>query len=96
MDGPTVALDPTRHAFRADIADVALAGRVIASHYAEPLLRACIADVALRAAPDAEAEAVLRPGETFAVLDCGRGLAWGYRVADHLVGYVDEAGLGDI
>ena len=31
--------DPATHAYRKDLADAALAGRVIASHYAEPLVR---------------------------------------------------------
>ena len=35
----------------------------------------------------------LRPGELFAVLDCARGLAWGYRVADRRVGYVAATAL---
>ena len=35
--------DPATHAYRKDLADAALAGRVIASHYAEPLLRHIVA-----------------------------------------------------
>lgn len=95
LSGPSVKLDPTRHAFRADVADIALAGQVTASHYAEPLTRTCISDAHLRPTPDADAGETLLAGEPFAVLDCSLGLAWGYRVADHLVGYVDAASLGD-
>ena len=36
---------------------------------------------------------MLGRGETFAVLDCSRGYAWGYRISDHAVGYVDEGKL---
>lgn len=94
LGGPTVPLDPARHAFRADVADIALAGQVIASHYAEPLIRRCTAETPLLDSPSAPSNETLRVGDAFAVLDCGRGLAWGYRVADHVVGYVDESRLG--
>lgn len=36
---------------------------------------------------------VLGRGEGFALLDCSRGRAWGYVVATHRVGYVDEEAL---
>lgn len=41
--------------------------------------------------PGAPTTERLATGDLFAVLDCDRGLAWGYRVADHRVGYVDLA-----
>lgn len=37
--------------------------------------------------------AQLGEGDKFALLDCHRGHAWGYSVADHLVGYVDQKAL---
>jgi hypothetical protein len=47
------------------------------------------------AAPDAEAVAELKAGEEFAVLDISGGWAWGYRRADHRVGYVPLDNLED-
>lgn len=64
---------------------------MIASHYAEPLIRTCRADTPLLASPDdCGPHDMLYAGQSFAVLECGRGLAWGYRVDGHLVGYVDQ------
>jgi len=90
------SLDPRIHAYRSDIADIALAGRIIAPHYARPLIRACGPHPTdLRDAPVDEGEAVseLLPGEEFAVLEYSGGRAWGYCVADHRVGYVEAIAL---
>lgn len=98
LTGPSLTLDPRIHAYRKDIADIALAGQIFAPHYARPLLRACgPAAAAVRAAPAADAEAVaeLAPGETFAVLEYAGGWAWGYVQAGHRVGYVEAAALED-
>lgn len=91
-----MTLDPAIHAFRSDVADIALAGKVIASHYAKPVIRSSKKETALLAAGAAGAEAIRRlaPRERFAVLACGRGFAWGFAIADHRVGYVDENDLG--
>jgi hypothetical protein len=89
-------LDPRIHAYRSDIADIALAGRIIAPHYARPLIRACGPHAAaLWDAPDAGENPVseLLPGEEFAVLEYAGGRAWGYCVADHRVGYVEAIRL---
>lgn len=98
LDGPSVRLDPRLNAWRSDIADIALAGRLFAPHYAAPLLRACglIATSVLQE-PDDGAEAVseLLPGEGFAVLDLTAGWAWGYCLADHRVGYVEAIELAE-
>ena len=91
-------LDARIHAYRHDLADIALAGRIIASHYARPLVRSSGAHAAfVRPDPDAQSEAVseLLPGERFAVLEYAGGWAWGYCVADHAVGYVEAIGLAD-
>ena len=68
---------------------------MIASHYAEPLLRHLVTDAMLRAAPDAAADVVakLKRGEALAMLDCSRGWAWGY-AEDGRVGYVEAAAVG--
>jgi hypothetical protein len=67
-----------------------LAARVIASHYAEPLLRKIAAATELRSAPSADAEVIcaLQPSEPFAMLDDSLGWAWGYAGDERRVGYV--------
>ena len=81
--------DPATHAYRKDLADAALAGRVIASHYADPLVRHLIADARVMTAPSDEADEIaqLRKGEELRILDSSRGWAWGY-IPDGRVGYV--------
>lgn len=98
LDGPSVHLDPRLNAWRNDIADIALAGRLFAPHYAAPLIRACglIATAVLNEPADgAEAVSELLPGEGFAVLDLTAGWAWGYCLADHRVGYVEAIELAE-
>lgn len=87
--------DPATHAYRKDLADVALAGRVIASHYAEPLERRLAAAAALRSTPSDEAETVadLAPGSRFLMLDETLGWAWGYAGLERSVGYVPSAAI---
>ena len=86
--------DPSTHAYRQDLADVALAGRVVASHYAEPLTRKILSAAPFLSAPDDGAEALgaLNPGDIFQILDNSRGWAWGYG-PDGRVGYVRSAAL---
>jgi hypothetical protein len=87
--------DPTTHAYRKDLADVALAGRVIASHYAEPLVRHLVAGAPLLAAParDSEELAQLSDGDEIRMLDMSLGWAWGYG-PDGQVGYVQADAVG--
>jgi hypothetical protein len=86
--------DPATHAYRKDLADTALAGRVIASHYAEPLLRHIIVDAVARlaASDDSEEVARVRAGEEYRMLDNSRGWAWGY-LADGRVAYLPAAAV---
>ncbi|GAA4005486.1 SH3 domain-containing protein [Sphingomonas humi] len=93
LDGPSTHPDPRTHAYRQDLADIALAGTVIASHYAVPLERRLTAACALRAAPGDTADilAELEPGAIVRILDKRGGWAWGY--AGDLVGYVPAASL---
>jgi hypothetical protein len=74
---------------------VALAGRVIASHYAEPLPRVLETPTTLRNAPSDAANGIrdLRKGEAFAMLDESLGWAWGYAGAERRVGYVRSDAL---
>ncbi len=81
--------DPAIHAYRKDLADTALAGQVIASHYAEPLLRHINASATAFAEPsqDSLIIAQVMPGDQLRMLDCSRGWAWGY-LADGRVAYL--------
>ena len=84
-------LDERIHAYRRDIADIALAGQLFAPHYARPMIRTAGAGAtAVRSAATENSEVVseLHPGDEFAVLDITGGWAWGYRRANHHVGYV--------
>jgi hypothetical protein len=77
-----------------DLADVALAGRVIASHYAEPLERLLLEAAKLFEGPDDSGAplAELAKGEQMRVLDISRGWAWGY-APNGKVGYVRAAAV---
>jgi hypothetical protein len=96
LSGHSNPPDPDFNAFRKDLADVALAGSVIASHYAEPLDRVIVAATDLRREPSDGAETVrdLSPGEPFAMLDDTLGWAWGYAGDDRRVGYVRSEAVG--
>lgn len=87
--------DPLTHAYRKDLADTALAGTVIASHYADPLVRHLIAGAKLLPQPDNDSEplAELHPGDVIRMLDMSRGWAWGYG-PDGRVGYVPAEAVG--
>jgi len=95
LTGVSSPPDPTTNAYRKDLADTALAGRVIASHYAEPLLRRIVVDTDLRtgASGDSDVIGVVATGEIFRMLDKSRGWAWGY-AADGRVGYVTAEAVG--
>ena len=81
--------DPETHAYRQDLADIALAGRVVASHYAEPLVRHIAIDTALLTDPDETSAPVgpLKIGDSLRILDNSLGWAWGYS-PNGRVGYV--------
>ena len=95
LSGPTELPDPATHAYRADLADVALAGRLIASHYAQPLQRTISVAAELRRTPASDGDVIgqLEPGDRFDLLDDSVGWAWGYAGADRLVGYVPSTAL---
>lgn len=97
LAGPSPALDHRTHAFRRDLADVALAGGYAAAAYAEPQRMACAAErTMVRAAPrgDAVADSELLYGEPFSAMEIGGEWAWGYAGADRYVGYVKADALG--
>ena len=95
MSGVSELPDPSTHAYRKDLADTALAGRVIASHYADPLVRHLVTGSAFMAAPaeDDGLLAQLVAGDEMRVLDISRGWAWGYG-PDGRVGYVRAEAVG--
>ena len=97
LSGPSIELDARTHAVRGDLADIALAGKLFVPHYAQPMEMTCsVESVALLATPDASAVPVgdLTQGAIFKVVDIAGGWAWGFRAADHLVGYVALTALG--
>ncbi len=96
LTGVSQGYDARTVAIRADLADIAVAGQHFAPHYAAPMMRSMTAATPLRATPadDSDIVAQLLPGEGFALLDVTGGMAWGYRLADHLVGYCPAAALG--
>ena len=84
------------NACREDLADLALAGRVIANAYVRPRSSYCVTPrEAMRAKPDTSSAAVseLLHGEEFAVLETSAGWAWGYSRHDGYVGYVPVGSL---
>jgi hypothetical protein len=95
LSGPSDLPDAEFNAYRKDLADVALIGRVIASHYAEPVQLALGTAAELRCAPSAEADIIeqLGSGESFCMLDDSLGWAWGYAGKDRRVGYVRSEAL---
>lgn len=95
LSGPRPTLDPRVHAYRPDLADVALAARLFAPHYAKAEPAAAIALVtAMLDRPGGRAVSELARGEAFAVLDRTGGWAWGYSMHDGYVGYVPADALG--
>jgi len=89
-------LDERVHAYRRDIADIALAGQLFAPHYARPMMRSCgmrATFVRPKPSTDAPPSSELLPGEEFAVLELSGEWAWGYCRHDHYVGYVEAIDL---
>lgn len=88
-------IDPRTDAARRDLADVRLADRIFAPHYAAPICYDVTAPVKLREGREADSPALaeLNPGDRFEVLELSAGSAWGRAPALGLVGYVDAAHL---
>lgn len=91
-------LDHRLHAYRADLADSRLKGRVEAARFTDGTPGEVILPVAqLRPRPDAacsiDTEALL--GETLTVFDRADGWAWVQLAADGYVGYLREEAIAD-
>lgn len=80
---------------RRDLADVALADRVFAQHYAAPVTLCVTTATPVRNAPqrDAARVASLAAGDGFAVLELGEEWSWGRCCDGGCVGYVETAAL---
>lgn len=91
-------IDPRTEAARRDLADVRLAHRVFAPHYAAPVPHVVTLAAPLRESRDPASEtlAQLATGDVFEVLELSAGLAWGCAPDVGLVGYIDAAHLGAV
>lgn len=90
------ALDPRRNAFRSDVADENLRGRVSAARFTSGVLRQISTPTAaVRRAPRADAplETEALYGERVRVFDEADGWAWGQLVRDGYVGYTPSTSL---
>lgn len=97
LSGPSVEIDPRVNAIRPDLADVALAAKLFAPHYASPVERACIlVSTPMFDKPGGEPSSELLGGERFWMLDQSGGWAWGWSGHDHYVGYVASASIGPV
>jgi cell wall-associated NlpC family hydrolase len=97
---PDVRLDPRVNAYRPDLADARLRGRVKASRYATGTLkRVVVPSAPLRSVPRREApfDSELLCGEIFRVFgDTEDGWSWGQCETDDYVGYVRLDRLGPL
>ena len=94
LSGHSATFDLRRHAARADLADVALAGKTFAQHYAQAVPRTCVPEFAtMYDKPGGIQTSELLIGERFGLLDISGGWAWGYSIHDHYVGYVSADAL---
>lgn len=95
----TAALDARRNAFREDIADVRLRGRVDAPRFVEGMRRVVmVPSLPVRRRPDPslalETEALI--GETALVFEEAGGWSWVQLDRDRYVGYVPSSALGEV
>ena len=95
LRGPSVTLDPLSFAVRADLADIRLADRVFAPHYAEPMpmIAAVKTPILDSAKADATALSALDIGDRFDVLEVTTSFCWGQQANGGMVGYVARNGL---
>ena len=94
LTGPSVALEHGRYAVRRDFAEIAVADRIFAQHYVEPMPHRLIRDAIVHRRPEVgpDPRGELKAGDAFYVLDLGQEWAWGRGNAGP-VGYVQVAAL---
>lgn len=94
------ALEPRLHAFRPDLADAKLKGKVEAERFVEAVSRRVIAPSApLKRIPrpDASLDSEVLRGEIFRVFEeTAEGWSWGQLETDGYVGYVPTGVLGSL
>lgn len=89
LHGPSRSFDRRTNAIRGDLAEIALAGKMFAPHYAVPVERMCaVPHSSIYHKADGDAGSELLHGERFWLLDVSGGWAWGYCGHDHYVGYI--------
>lgn len=95
LSGPSLKLDPAHTPLRGDLADIALAGKVFAPHYAVPMPMRAVYATPLLADMDAATATIaeLAEGSEFAALDIVGGYIWGYISDGGLVGFVAKDAL---
>lgn len=98
LRGPQEVTDSRITPIRGDLADITLAGKFFAPHYAQAKMATCTApsSIMTNAAHDTAVSQLLY-GEYFAILDVSGGYAWGYSAHDGYVGYVaiDDLTIGN-
>ncbi len=95
LSGPSLKLDPAHTPLRGDLADIALAGKVFAPHYAVPMPMRVVSAAPLLTDMDAASAVLanLAEGAEFAALDIVGGYIWGYVTDSGLVGFVAKDAL---
>lgn len=93
-------LDPRLHAFRSDLADAKLKGKVEAERFVEAVSRRVVsasAPLKRTPRPDAGLDSEVLRGEIFRVFEeTGEGWSWGQLESDGYVGYVPTDALGSL
>lgn len=80
---------------RGDLADVRLADRVFAPHYAAPMPVRLGTPTVLREGADAQSTVIahIPSGEIFEVFELAGSNAWGIASTSGLVGYIDQSAI---
>jgi cell wall-associated NlpC family hydrolase len=95
-EGMVGELDPRLNAFRPDLADARLKGRVAAPRYAEHMQAQCVtavADMRRSPRPDSPVDTQVLYGETVNVFEEAEGWCWAQAHSDLYVGYMPAAAL---
>ena len=93
----SMSLDKRLHAYRDDLAEIALEGRVAAARFTEGergRITAAVAPLRRQARPGAPLDTELLFGEDVTVLDRADGWAWIKSSRDGYVGYVPSSAVG--